>query len=87
MSSTGGEIPAMVIADSVVRLIPRVLAKADATIHESFTENLVEYPQYTEPRDYNGVQVPELLLSGDHKKIDEWRKVEVREKTKNRING
>ena len=84
---TGGEIPAMVIADSVARLIPGVLAKADATIHESFTSDLVEYPQFTEPRDYSGMNVPEILLSGDHKKIAEWRENQAQEKTKKRISG
>jgi tRNA (guanine37-N1)-methyltransferase len=70
---TGGEIPTMVLVDSVVRLIPNVLSKPEATVHESFTEPSLEYPQYTEPQTYNGQSVPPVLLSGNHKKIDEWR--------------
>lgn len=71
---TGGEIPAMVILDSIVRLIPGVLEKEDATQLESFTDpNLVEYPQYTRPEDFNSWKVPEVLLSGDHKKIEGWK--------------
>lgn len=78
---TGGEIPAMVIADSVVRLLPGVLKKEDATIHESFTTNLIEYPQYTEPREYQGMVVPDILLSGDHKKIAAWKDAEAKKRT------
>jgi len=71
---TGGELPAMVVVDSMVRLIPGVLEKPDATVNESFSESsLLEYPQYTRPADYNGKKVPEILLSGNHKKINEWR--------------
>ena len=81
---TGGEIPAMVIADSVARLVPGVLKKEDATIHESFTESLLEYPQYTEPRDYNGMKVPDVLLSGNHAKIAAWKKEEAIKRTKTR---
>lgn len=79
---TGGEIPAMVIADSIVRLIPGVLEKPEATVNESFTENLLEGPQYTRPDEFEGLKVPEVLLSGDHKKIIEWRKQKALEKTK-----
>jgi tRNA (guanine37-N1)-methyltransferase len=71
---TGGEIPAMVIADSVVRLIPGVLSKAEATQIESFSEpGEVEFPQYTRPEVYNDWEVPEVLLSGNHKEIQKWR--------------
>ena len=74
---TGGEIPAMLIADSVTRLIPGVLEKEAATVVESFTdEKLLEYPQYTRPEIYQGYKVPEILLSGDHAKINSWREVE-----------
>ena len=74
---TGGEIPAMLIADSVTRLIPGVLEKEEATAVESFTdEKLLEYPQYTRPEIYQGYKVPEILLSGDHAKINSWREVE-----------
>lgn len=84
---TGGEIPAMLIVDSVARLIPDVL-KPDATTRESFSiENeqdpiLLEYPQYTTPREYNGKSVPEVLLSGNHKEIEKWRLQESQNITK-----
>lgn len=72
---TGGEIPSMVIIDAVTRLIPGVLEKEDATKFESFSEkNSLEHPQYTRPEEFNGWKVPEILLSGNHGKIDEWRK-------------
>lgn len=71
---TGGELPAMIIADSVIRLIPGVLAKNDATLNESFSKTMkLEHPQYTKPRTYKKLSVPEILLSGDHKKIQTWR--------------
>lgn len=71
---TGGELPAMVVADAVVRLIPGVLKKEDAAVAESFSEGKLDYPQYTRPRVWRGRKVPEALLSGDHKKIAEWRR-------------
>lgn len=79
---TGGEIPAMIITDSVVRLIPGVLEKPEAVINESFTENLLEGPQYTRPEEFEGQKVPEILLSGNHGEIDKWRKEKSLEKTK-----
>lgn len=78
---TGGEIPAMVIADSVVRLLPGVL-KPVATMEESFTENLLEGPTYTRPEAFQGLKVPEILLSGNHGEIEKWRKEQSLEKTK-----
>jgi len=69
---TGGEIPTMAIVDSVARLIPDVL-KEDATKNESFSTSQLEYPQYTTPREYNGQKVPEVLLNGNHKEIENWR--------------
>lgn len=69
---TGGEVPAMVVADSVIRLIPGVISD-DSLKSESFTDNLLDYPVYTKPSVYNGMEVPSVLLSGDHKKIDEYR--------------
>jgi tRNA (guanine37-N1)-methyltransferase len=69
---TGGEIPSMVITDSVVRLIDGVIDK-ESHLQESFNDNLLDYPVYTKPRVYKGMEVPEILLSGDHKKIDEYR--------------
>lgn len=79
---TGGEIPAMVIADSVVRLIPSVLEKEEATVNESFTENLLEGPQYTRPEEFEGKRVPKILLSGNHGEITKWRKEKALEKTR-----
>lgn len=71
---TGGELPAMVIADAVTRLIPDVI-KPESLLEESHSEDLVsEYPQYTRPEDYKGWKVPEVLLSGNHAEIDKWRK-------------
>jgi tRNA (guanine37-N1)-methyltransferase len=71
---TGGEIPAMAITDSIVRLIPGVLEKEEATQIESFSEEgKVEFPQYTRPENYKGWKVPEILLSGNHAEIDKWR--------------
>ena len=69
---TGGEIPALVLVDSIVRLIPGVIEEK-SHIEDSFNDNLLDYPTYTKPRVYNGMEVPEVLLSGDHKKIDEFR--------------
>jgi len=71
---TGGELPAMVVADSVIRLIPGVLGGENSAQNESFSEgNLLEYPQYTRPETYRGKSVPKVLLSGNHAKIDKWR--------------
>lgn len=72
---TGGEIPAMVIVDSVIRLIPDVLGKDESSHDESHKEpGYLEYPQYTRPENYNGWKVPKVLLSGNHKEIEKWRK-------------
>lgn len=79
---TGGEIPAMVVIDSITRLLPGVLEKPEAIVNESFTENLLEGPQYTRPEQFEGQKVPEILLSGNHAKIDKWRKQKSLEKTK-----
>ncbi len=70
---TGGEIPAMGIADSVIRLLDGAIAE-DSLIDESFNNDLLEYPQYTEPYDFNGDKVPDLLYSGDHKSVEKWRR-------------
>ncbi len=80
---TGGEIPAMVIADSVVRLIDGVINK-ESLQDESFEDNLLDYPVYTKPADFKGLKVPEVLLSGDHAKIAAWRKKEQIKKTEQR---
>ena len=78
---TGGEIAAMAITDSVVRLIPGVI-NAESLLSESFNNNLLDYPQYTKPAEYRGLKVPEILLSGHHQNIAEYRKVEQIKKTK-----
>ncbi len=78
---TGGEIPAMVLTDSITRLLPGVIEE-ESKDNDSFTDNLLDYPTYTKPREYRGMKVPDVLLSGDHKKIDEWRKEEQIKKTK-----
>lgn len=69
---TGGEIPSMVLTDSIVRLIPGVIEE-ESHQKDSFNNNLLDYPTYTKPRNYKGMKVPEVLLSGDHKKIEKWR--------------
>lgn len=73
---TGGELPALVMIDSIARLVPGVLNRSESHEDESFENDLLEYPQYTRPRNFNGLEVPEVLLSGNHKKIDEWRSEE-----------
>ena len=81
---TGGEIPAMVLVDSIVRLIPGVINER-SHLDDSFNENyLLDYPTYTKPRVYRGMEVPEVLLSGDHAKIDAWRKEQSIKKTQER---
>ena len=70
---SGGELAAMVVVDAVVRLIPGVLGDEESTVEESFENGLLEYPQYTRPREFRGMEVPEVLLSGDHARIAAWR--------------
>lgn len=79
---TGGELPAMVLVDAVARLLPGVLGDKNSLNFESFEGNLLEYPQYTRPQDYQGMKVPAILLSGDHKKISLWREKEALKRTK-----
>src|SRR6185312_4689578 len=79
---TGGELPAMVVADAVVRKIPGVLKKEDAASSESFVEGLLDFPQYTRPRVWRGREVPEVLFSGDHKRIAAWRRDAAKAATK-----
>jgi tRNA (guanine37-N1)-methyltransferase len=71
---SGGELPSMVLLDSVVRLVPGVLGSEDSISEESHTTGLLEYPQYTRPPEYRGLTVPEVLLSGDHARIAEWHR-------------
>lgn len=78
---TGGELPALVIMDTISRFVPGVIAE-DSFKNDSFKENLLDYPQYTKPRDFRGYLVPDVLLNGDHKKIEEYRKQEKMRVTK-----
>lgn len=78
---TGGELASMVIADSIVRLLPGVIETASHE-NDSFNNKLLDYPTYTKPREYDGLKVPDILLSGDHKKIAEYRHQEALKKTK-----
>ena len=71
---TGGELPAMVMIDCISRLVPGVLNNDESAEFESFHDNLLEYPQYSRPEEWMGKKVPPILLSGDHKKVDEWRR-------------
>lgn len=80
---TGGEIPAMVLVDSITRLLPGVITE-ESHINDSFNDSLLDYPTYTKPRVYRGMEVPEVLISGDHKKIAEWRKEESIKKTESK---
>jgi tRNA (guanine37-N1)-methyltransferase len=78
---TGGEIAAMVMVEAISRLVPGVLGDSGSIVEESFSNGLLEYPQYTRPQDYQGLKVPEILISGDHKKICDWQKTEALKKT------
>jgi tRNA (guanine37-N1)-methyltransferase len=78
---TGGEIPAMIIADSITRLLPGVLKKEEATLQESFENGLLEYPHYTRPEEFEGEKVPEILLSGHHGEVAKWRQTQSLTKT------
>ena len=78
---TGGELPALCIIDSVSRLVDGVLGKNESSEYDSFSDGLLEYPQYTKPRVYEGLEVPEVLLNGNHKEIEKWRREKQIEKT------
>ena len=80
---TGGELPAMVMVDAIARLVPGVLHNSDSAVTESFYDGLLEYPQYSRPEVWRDKRVPEVLLSGDHAKVDEWRHLQSIERTKN----
>ncbi|SOC35481.1 tRNA (guanosine(37)-N1)-methyltransferase TrmD [Ureibacillus acetophenoni] len=73
---TGGELPAMTVIDAVVRLLPGVLGQEDSHIHDSFSTGLLEHPHYTRPADFRGMKVPDVLVSGNHGKIEQWREEE-----------
>ena len=79
---TGGELPAMVVVDSVARLIPGVLGHDDSAVDESFSDGLLEYPQYTRPEEFRGATVPEVLRSGHHAEIAKWRHEQSLERTR-----
>lgn len=81
---SGGEIAAMVLIDAVVRLLPGVIGSADSLDSESHENGLLEYPHYTKPRQWEGREIPEVLLSGNHGRIDKWRAEKARELTKKR---
>ena len=81
---SGGEIAAMVLIDACVRLIPGVMGKTASGSEESFEANLLEYPQFTRPREWEGRAIPEVLLSGDHAKIARWRRAEAERITRER---
>jgi tRNA (guanine37-N1)-methyltransferase len=74
---TGGELPTMSMIDATVRLIPGILGNAASPVDESFAQGLLEYPQYTRPEEFEGMKVPEVLVSGNHQKIAEWRQKEA----------
>ena len=79
---TGGELPALIMVDSIARLIPGVLSQNESFEEESFKDDLLEYPHYTRPREFMGMSVPDVLLSGNHKKIEQWRLEESKKITK-----
>ena len=79
---TNGVLPAAVVIDAVVRLVPGVLGNEDTIREESFTDGMLEYPHYTRPRIFRGLDVPEVLLSGDHKEIAQWRREQAERRTK-----
>ena len=81
---SGGELAAMIVIDSVVRLLPGALGAEDGAADETFTDGLIEHPQYTRPRDFRGMGVPDVLLSGDHAAIAKWRLEQRKKRTKER---
>ena len=83
--TNGGEVPAMLVIDTVIRLIPGVLGDESSSKYESFSESgLLEYPQYTRPREFRGMKVPEILLGGNHQEIERWRKEQSLKRTRQR---
>ncbi len=81
---TGGEIASMVLIDAITRVIPSVISKTESHIFDSFHNNLLEHPHYTRPSEFQGKKVPDVLISGNHKLIEEWRKKEAIKRTKER---
>lgn len=78
---SGGEVPAMALVEAVSRLLPGVVGDEQSIVEESFAANLLEYPQYTRPREFQGYKVPEVLISGDHKKIRDWQQSQALKRT------
>ncbi len=78
---SGGELPAMVVIEAVARLVPGVIGNPDSLAEESFASEELEYPQYTRPEEFRGMRVPEVLQSGDHAKVREWREAEAKKRT------
>ena len=83
---TGGELPAMSIINGVTRLIPGTLGDKNSLVSESHNNGLLEYPQYTRPAKFRGMDVPDILLSGNHKEINDWREMEMIKRTTERRN-
>lgn len=81
---TGGELPAMVLVDAICRYLPGILHNDESVVDESFSADLLEYPQYTRPQEFMGKKVPDVLISGNHQKVDEWRREQSLIRTKNR---
>jgi tRNA (guanine37-N1)-methyltransferase len=81
---SGGELAAMVVVDAVVRLLPGALGAQDGAADESFADGLLEYPQYTKPREYRGMRVPDVLLGGNHRQIAQWRLEQRKARTRDR---
>jgi tRNA (guanine37-N1)-methyltransferase len=81
---SGGELPAMVVIEAITRLLPGVLGNPDSLAEESFADGLLEYPQFTRPEEFGGMRVPEVLLSGNHRRIRAWREAEAQKRTAER---
>ncbi len=79
---TGGEAPALVLIDGVIRLIPGVLGNEESIVHESFQKDMLDCPHYTRPQEYRGLKVPDVLVSGNHGEVEKWRKKQALKKTK-----
>lgn len=78
---SGGEPAAVVLVDAITRLLPNALGSETSAVNDSFTENLLDFPHYTQPREFRGMQVPEVLLNGNHAEIEKWRRAKALEKT------
>jgi len=81
---TGGEIPALVIIDAIVRLLPGALGDSESALNDSFQTGLLDYPQYTRPAEFRGMKVPDVLLAGNHEEVRKWREARSLEKTAKR---